>query len=522
MRALALAPRIGVGRPFSPSTPVWEPISSARGAFRAGNAVGARVLAGSSKARPGLALGLALAVLGSLAVPSFGAPSAYILDVEVLPVDLNANDLFDYLNISAILDVPQAGSYLVGVTLRWPVTGTEVAANSSLASFAAGAARYTLRIDGASIAEKQLDGPFNLTVDLLSSPSGPVRDSASFPTPLLRAKDFERPPQAGRPELEVGPSAVQLASPSINASVNLSRPSVAWGPRAAGGAAPAFEATFPSVVAFSDDGDHAYEPSELACRADTGVGPWSIAALEVGASSDLGFAIRFTLASRVRFEGPSCPTPIGANASIAFLIAERGGAVGGPTPYPLEGGLEVKVDLRLSPDGRLPGSDLAFEVALRDLWGNHSFLLRGPQGFEAVDPASANRPVTPLAPSRPLDLERIGFLDAQGAPRGHFAWLALGQETLTTGAQRTVRVAASSGLENRTLGLFLAVPNDAALESVTLDPAVGVPAAVRPPAAGDGTPEPNVEKPSLTVFVGALAAVAAMFFFSVYARAKKY
>lgn len=482
----------------------------------------ARLLAPRSRRQRLLVLALVAGALLALAPPTGAAPSTYILGVEVQPVDVNGNGLFEYLNASATLDVPRAGTYLVAVTLRWPVTGTAVASNSSLASFASGGARFTLRLDGPTICEKQLDGPYNLTVDLLSSPSGPVREAAAFETPVLHADDFECPAKGGKPELNVGQSTVQLASPSINASVNLTRPAVSWGPRGAGFAAPAFEATFPSIVAFADQGDHAFEPSEPFCRADLSLGKWSIVALEVSPAGGLGSTIRFTLASRVQFAGSLCALPIGANASLAFLIAERGGAVGGPTPYPLEGGLEVKVDMGVWPESPLPGSDLAFEVDLKDLQGNHSFLTRGPLGFEAIDPASANRPVAPLAPAAPSDLERVAFLDAEGVAQGHFAWLALGQEALTTGALRTVRVSASSGLQDGILVLFLALPNDVALLSATLDPAVGVSAPVQAPGTGSGTPSPPAERPSVVVFLGALAGVAAMFFFSVYARAKKY
>ncbi len=511
------------------STRVWEPFCSERGAFWAPAARAERgeVVGGAGGVKVA-ALGLGL-LLGALAVgpwPAGAAPSSYILGADVVAVDADSNGLFDYLNISVVLDPPQAGSYLVAATLRWPSTGTTIASVSAVASLQVGASRFPLRVEGAAISEKQLDGPYNLTVDLISSPSGPVRDEASFTTGRLDAASFERGALADKPRLRVGSEAVQLSSPSINASVDLTRPAVRWGPAAAagasGGAAPAFEATFPRVVAFADGGDHAFETPEEVCAANLTRGNWSITALEVGPSADLGSYIRFTLSSAVSFEGAACERPVAGAMALSFLISQRNGTVEGATPVAILGGLEVKVDLALTLDGPVTASDLAFEVELRDLSGATGFLVRGPRGFEALAPAQGDLPVEPLTPGQAADIERVSFVDAEGAPAGHFAWLALAAENLTGGSERFVQVSASRGVSGSALQLYLGAPNDAQLGRLVLDPVVGVPPHAQAPGGGE-TPPPAAEpRPSFVVFVAALAAVAAMFFFSVYARAKKY
>lgn len=467
----------------------------------------------------------AAALLALALLPFFGAagaPSAYILGAELTPIDTNANGLYDYLNISVTLNPPSDGSYLIAATLRWPTTGTAVASASSIASLHTGVGRFTLRVEGPTINEKQLDGPYNLTVDLVSSPTGPVRDRAAFTTPAFRAGDFERSPEEDKPRLNVGQQSVQLSSPSINASVSLTRPAVRWATAPGAPWQGAFEATFPRVVAFSDDGDRAFEPSELACAADLGAGNWSIVELEVGPSTDLGATIRFTLRSAVAFEGAACAPPVSGALDLRFLITQRNGTVGGATPFPILGGLEVKVDMDLSLGAPITASDLAFEVDLRDLSSNLSFLVRGPAGFERLDPAAGTLPVEPLEPGSPFDIERLSFVDEDGVARGHFAWLSIASENLTGGQERFVQVTASRGLENGTLQLFLAAPNDAQLRSLLLDPAVGVAPQPAAPSGGAAPPPPAPERPSLVVFLAALAAVSAMFFFSVYARARKY
>ena len=120
------------------------------------------------------------------------------------------------------------------------------------------------------------------------------------------------------------------------------------------------------------------------------------------------------------------------------------------------------------------------------------------------------------------DVERVSFVDAGGAAVGHFSWLALASENLTGGAERFVQVAASRGTGGGALQLYLSAPNDAQLRRLTLDPVVGVPQQAEMPGGGVPPPPPPEPRPSIVVFVAALAAVSAMFFFSVYARAKKY
>jgi hypothetical protein len=458
-------------------------------------------------------------------LPTVGSPSTYILGADELAVDADSNGLFDYLNVSVVVSPPQAGSYLVGVTLRWPATGTTVASVSSIASLQSGVSRYPLRVEGATISEKQLDGPYNLTVLLISSPSGPVRDEASFTTPNFHAADFERSAQEDKPRLRVGADTVQLTSPAINASVNLTAPAVRWGPVVGGagaGGSPTFEATFPRVVAFADGGDHAFETPEEVCAADLTHGNWSITALEVGPSADLGSYIRFTLASALAFEGPTCSPPVTGALALSFLITQRNGTVEGATPVAILGGLEVKVDMALTLDGPLTASDLAFEVELRDLSGATDFLLRGPTGFETLHGAQGDLPAEPLTPGQAADVERVSFVDGGGAPSGHFAWLSLASENLTGGSQRFVQVSASRALAGSALQLYLAAPNDAQLGRLVLDPVVGVPPRPQAPGGGVPPPPPPEPRPSLVVFAAALAAAAAMFFFSVYARAKKY
>jgi hypothetical protein len=465
---------------------------------------------------------LALLALGVLAPLGAGAPSAHILDVDVFPVDTDGNGRFEYLNVTAVLSPPVSGSYLVAATLKWPQTGTTVASVSSIAVLPSGVTPYTMRLDGPTINEKQLDGPYNLTVDLLSSPGGSVADTASFPTGPLRAAQFERSAERDKPVLAVGDSEVHLATPSINATVNLTSPAVRWGTPPGAPHAAAFEARFPQLVAFGDDGDHAYETGENRCAASLASGNWTITALEIGPSADWGSYIRFTMGSWVDFEGTPCAGGPEGRLMLTFLITQRNATVNGTSPYPLLGGLEVKVDMRLDLTTALPTSDLAFEVDLFEQTRSMAFLVRGPDGFERIVPSPDHGPIVPLSPAVPSEIERVSFLDAAGVARGHFAWLSLAAENLTTGQERFVQVAASRSQDAGALHLYLAVPNDAALHSVLLDPAVGVPAP--PPALSGGNatgPQLPEEAPSVLVFVGAMAATSAIFFFSIYARAKK-
>ncbi len=477
---------------------------------------------GQPDAARGAACALAsLAVLAASAGGAFADPSANILGAEYAAVDVNGNGLADYLNITLTLSPPQAGSYLVSATLRWPATGTSVAAASSIASLPSGVAQLTLRIDGATVSEKQLDGPYNLSVELVSSPSGPVRDRAWFATPAYRAADFERAALEDKPRLHVGEQSVQLSSPAINASVNLTRPAVRWGPASSEGGA-SFEATFPRVVAFLDDGDHAFEEAELACEADLEAATWSIAALEVGPSAELGSTIRFSIQADVVFAGALCAPPVEGTLALRFLITQRSGTVEGPTPVAILGGLEVKVDLVLQLAAPLPASDIAFEVNLRGLAPGLDFLVRGGRGYTQIAEGEGPLPVEPLVPVPPADVERVSFVDQKGAAVGHFACLSLAAENLSGGQERFAQVTASRGLSNGTLRVFLAAPNDPALEGLTLDPVVGVTLGAAPPSGGVPPPPPPPARPSLIVFVAAVAAASAMFFFSVYARAKKY
>jgi len=478
-------------------------------------------------ARPLKALGAALLLVGLIAAGRVAsAPGQYITDADATAVDLDGDGLYDLLNVSVSVQAPAEGSYNLRVTLAWPIpsTPTPIASRSEIFHLDDQPRRVTLPIEGPRIREKGLNGPYEIQVDLVSSPSGPVNDAATFPTAALLASDFEAGADTGRPQVVWNDANVTLASADLSATVNLTAPTVEWvtGP---GATLPGrFAVSFPSVVSFNDDGDGALAGAEEPlCEAALGSSRWSVDSLEIGPSPGWGSAIEFRLSGPVRFGGPPCPSPAAGNVSLSFLIGQQNGTVAGPSPFTLLGGLEVKVDVALTLDGPVAGDALALEVTLQDIEANTSFRVRGPSGFETFDPRNATAGQEALSPAVPQTPERVVFTDAMGAVRGHFSWVPVASERLAQGQERFVEVTASRGAAGSMLRLFLAVPNDPDLRSLTFDPAVGVPPpAALPQGTGDGGPEPPRERPSAAIFVSALLAVAAIFFFSVYARAKKY
>ena len=464
---------------------------------------------------------VALALFACLAPALSADSSPAIVRADFTSVDTNGNGLSEYLNITLALSPPSTANYLANATLIWPAGGTVVASTSSQAQLTAGAAVLTVRIEGPTISEKQLDGPYTLTVRLTSAPSGAFEENASFTSPPYLASEFEPTPLGDRPRLQVGQGQVQLASPWMNASVNLTAPQLRFAP--SGGALAGIEATFRRAVAFADtDGNGAFNDSEALCAADLGGAPWALVSLDVGPSPDFGSFVRFTLSAPVQFVGTWCPTGVGGDASLAFLITQRNGTVPGPLPVPVLGGLEIKVDLRLRLNGTLPGSDLAFQVDLKAQAAGASYLVAGPGGYERLDPALGNLSTGPITPGTPADVESVTAVNATGAVIGYFAWLTLADQTLTSGQQRFAQVSASRALTNRTLTLYLSAPAGPQLASVGFDPLAGVVVSPAPPPLGVPPPPPPPPRPSALVFAAALAAVSAMFFFSVYARAKKY
>ncbi len=476
---------------------------------------------GDGRARARAIFIAALALLASFVPAGHADPSASIVRADFDAVDTSGNGLDDYLNITLALSPPATGNYLANATLIWPAGGTVVASTSSQANLQAGAAVLTVRIEGPTISEKQLDGPYTLTVRLTSAPSGAFDENASFTSPPYLASDFEPTPLGDRPRLQVGPGQVQLASPWMNATVNLTRPQLRFAP--SGGSLTGIEATFERAVAFADtDGNGAFNGSEALCAADLGGAPWALVSLDVGPSPDFGSFVRFTLSAPVQFTGTWCPTPVGAEASLSFLITQRNGTAPGPLPVPVLGGFELKVDLRMRLNGTLPGSDLAFQVDLKAQAAGATYLVAGPGGYERLDPAAGNLSNAPIASSTPADLERVTAVNATGAVIGYFAWLTLADQALASGQQRFAQVSASRALNNQTLTLYLAAPAGPTLASVGLDPLAGVVVNPAPPPLGVPPAPPAPPRPSALVFAAALAAVSAMFFFSVYARAKKY
>lgn len=470
----------------------------------------------------------ALLVFGlAIAGRAAAAPGTYVTDATATAVDLDGDGLYDLLNVTVSVQAPASGSYNVRVTVAWPTptTPTPIASKSEIFSLDDQPRRVPLSIEGPRIREKGLNGPYELQVEMLSSPQGPVNDTATFQTAAFLASDFEAAPDTGKPTIVWGESDVTLASNDLEASVNLTAPTIEWGTGDGTSLPGRFGLAFPSVVSFDDDGDGALSQGEtIRCQAPLGASPWTVESLDIGPSPDWGSFIQFQLEGPLAFSGAACPGPSTGNVTLAFLIAQHNGTVVGPSPFTLLGGLEVKVDVKLALDGPVAGGALALEVTLHDLDANTSFRLRGPAGFETIETANNTTVgLAPVAPSVPETPEKVTFTDALGAVRGHFSWVPVASERLVGGQERFVEVTASRASAGPLLQLFLAVPNDANLESLTFDPALGVPL---PPAlphggGGDGE-EPPRERPSLPIFVSALVAVSAIFFLSVYARAKKY
>lgn len=465
------------------------------------------------------ALGLVLALLP---VPYLSAadPSASIVNATFTPVDADGNGLTDYLNVTLSLSMAQSGNLRVNATLVWPAGNTTITSTTALAQPPAGVSFFTLRLEGPSIAEKQLDGPFDLRIQMVSSPSGPFSENASFQTPGFRASEFESAPLGAKPRLRVTSDAIQVTTPAMNATIGLHAATLRWGPP--GG--PDLEWTAIRAVAFADDGDHAFEPTEEVCAADFEAAPWALSALDVGPSAELGTVVRVELRAPAAFNGTGCAVPVSFNATLSFLIAERNGTVEGPLPAPLTGGLEVKVDVRLALDAPLPGSDLTIEANLRAIGAPTSYLVPGPSGHVVFDPhaGSGEIPAAPLANRSTGDVERILSVNAGGAVVGTFAWRALGDESLGTGQARFAQVTPSIGAHSGDIRLFLSAPSGPQLAQVGFGALAGTVVNAAPPPLGSPPPPPPPAAPSALVFAAALAAVAAMFFFSVYARAKKY
>jgi hypothetical protein len=476
---------------------------------------------GNSWAQTRAFLIVALALSASLIPAAHADPTAVIVRADFVAVDTNANGLDEYLNITLALSPPTTANYLANATLIWPAGNTVIASTTTQAQLAAGAAVLTLRIEGPTINEKQLDGPFTLAVRLTSAPAGTFDDNATFTSPPYLASDFESAPQGDRPHLQVGQDAVRVSSPWINASVNLTRPELTYA--AAGAAGGGVVAAFRQAIAFDDaDGNGAFSEPEARCAADLGAAPFGLSSLEVGPSPDFGSFVRFTLTAAVAFGGAACPVPVGGQASLSFLITQRNGTVPGPLPVPVQGGLELKVDLRLLLNGSLPGTDIAFQVDLKAQAPNATYLVRGPGGYEQLDPAAGDLGTAALGAPSQAEFDRVAAVNATGAVVGYFAWLTLADETLASGQQRFAQVTASRALANGTLTVYLAAPAGGTLASVGLDPLAGVVVNAAAPPLGQPPPPPPPPRPSALVFAAALAAVSAMFFFSVYARAKKY
>jgi hypothetical protein len=438
---------------------------------------------------------------------------------DFLTVDADGDQLFDALNATLHLDLAAAGSYQLNASLVWPGAGTVVATSASGANLRAGASLFTLRFEGTAISEKQLDGPYEMQVELRSNPAGAVSESASFATPTLRASDFEAAAAGARPRLEVAGTEVRLEGAGVEATVDLARPRLAW----SGRDLPRVELAFPRAVAFADDGDGAFEDGEEVCSADLGGGAFALRALDVGPSPDLGWVIAVGVGGRVEFEGPSCATPVPGNASFTFTIAERNGTMPGPVALPTLGGFEVGVVGTLEVDGALPASAIAVEAEL-SLQGKGiaSFLVPGPDGFASVDASGPDAALSPVAAGRPSDRERVSLVNATGAVLGYLGWSPLSPQALSTGLGRFGAVEASQGLSNGTLRLALAAPSGPQLRGGSFGAIVGAVPLEHPPPLGTPPPPPPPTPPSALVFAAALAAASAMFFFSVYARAKKY
>lgn len=467
---------------------------------------------------------LLFAVLAS--ATAHAAPGQYITGAIATPVDQDSDGLFDVLEVAVTLQAPAEGLYNLRVTVAWPEPSvpTPIASKSDIFQLSGLPQMVTLSVEGPRIREYGLDGPYEVQVILISSPSGPVDDAATFMTAAMLASDFAQGPDTGKPRVVWGESDVTLASPELSAAVNLSAPTVEWGPRGGGDVPGRFLASFLSVVTFNDDGDGALAGDELPlCTAPIGGEPWTVETLDIGPSPDWGEYIRFSLSADVQFAGPGCTSAPGGQVRLGFLIGQHNGTVQGPSPYPLVGGLEVKVDIGLTLDAPVSGDALAMEVTLEDLEANTSFRVRGPSGYETIDPSNQSAAMQAFDRAAQPTLETVAFTDRAGAERGHFSWVPVATQLLAQGQERFVEVSASRGVGASLMRLYLAVPNDPGLVSLSLDPAVGVPPTVTlPQGGGDGGQEPPAERPSFTIFVAALLAVAAIFFLSVYARAKKY
>ena len=118
------------------------------------------------KRLPAAAVWFILVGAAFAAFPVHAGPGAYILSAQFATADPDGDGLIDYLNVSVELQPPVDGAYTVALALRWPTTGTTVASAGTTVVLSADLHTLTFRLDGPSIREKQLDGPYNLTVDL--------------------------------------------------------------------------------------------------------------------------------------------------------------------------------------------------------------------------------------------------------------------------------------------------------------------------------------------------------------------
>jgi hypothetical protein len=462
-----------------------------------------------------------------LSVGVAGAPGEYVQSADVTPVDFNGDGLFDLLNVSVGVVAPADGSYTVRVTLAWPEPATPAPITSRTETFVLDttARHVVVALEGPRIRDVGLDGPYEVQVHLSSSAAGGVSDDATFLTPALEASDFAQGPETGRPKVVWRETEVTVSSGVLTASVNLSAARVEW-TTAVGAPRPGhFALAFPSVLTFDDgDGDGGYGSGESArCLGAVGGLPWALDMLNVSASAQFGATVELRLSGPVQFGGPNCPGGPSGNVSLTLLLAQRNGTVEGPSPFTLVGGLEVQVVVGLTLDGPVAGDALALELGATDLDANTSFRMRGPAGFETIAPGNGSAQREAFGPAVAGTPEPVAFVDGQGAVRGHYGWVPVSPQGLDGGQERFVQVTPTRAFSGSTMSLFLAVPLDADLSHASFLAVVGVPEPVGLPQGGtDGGVEPPAELPSFTIFVAALVAVAAMFFFSVYARAKRY
>lgn len=269
---------------------------------------------------------------------------------------------------------------------------------------------------------------------------------------------------------------IKIQTDIFVALIDIALPSITYYYASDNGTTGKFTVHYSKIIAFNDDGDGYFESREREYMAMLSNVDWKLSNIVYSENTIFGSYIEFSLHGTVDVMRVHSHESIEnwAEIEFCFLIASRSANVSTPYPYTINGGAELKIDVKFAPLKPLGVNRVAVEHLFYDATQNHELETHESDGHHRYRCEMGMDTEKRFEDMPNVTEQKFSFIKPDGEEHGYYSWPPFALVSYEDNSDETIEVKASYKTDGTYFRLYLSYLLNDSIVEIVHDPSVGI------------------------------------------------